>query len=105
MTAAMSWQKINLPATQLAADQHVGWRPKRSVDLMLVRVAELCHLVQTAAADNPNRWKVIFHFRNLLELNPKDRQDEKWIMAKLARRCIIFARPCRNFLSRLTVAR
>src|SRR6266487_5112062 len=30
-------------------------------------------------------------------LNPKDRQDEKWIMAQLARPCIIFARPMPKF--------
>ena len=58
MAPSVPRQEINLSAAQLAADQHIRWRSKWSVDLMLARIAKLFHLVQTAAADDSNRWCV-----------------------------------------------
>src|SRR6266487_4951277 len=98
MTASMPWQKINLPATHLAADQRVRWRSKRRVYFVFGRIAQLFHLIQTAPADDPDRWRLVVHLAP--RLNPKDRQDEKWIMAQLARPCIIFAMSMPKFFIR-----
>src|SRR5437667_10810156 len=106
MPASVSRQKINLPALQLSADQRIRGGSKWSVDLMLGRIAQLFHLIQAAPADDSDCLAVVvFHSRKVSGLNLKDRHVGKSIMAKTAGPCIIFARPCRNFSSKLTVAR
>src|SRR5438128_4192311 len=53
---------------------------RMSVDLVFGRIAHLFHLIQTAAADDPDCWRLVFHSRKLSGLNPKDRQVEKRII-------------------------
>src|SRR4029077_18698180 len=43
--APVSRQKINLAPANFSADQHVGRRSKRRVDLMLSRIEYLLHLI------------------------------------------------------------
>jgi hypothetical protein len=60
---AMPWQKIYLAAAYFSANERVRRRAKRRLDLVLARLADFFHLIQTAAADDSDRWKVIFHLR------------------------------------------
>src|SRR5437773_4641702 len=53
VTASMSRQKINLPSAYFPANQDIRRRAKWSVDLMVGRLAQFFHLVQTAPADDP----------------------------------------------------
>ena len=61
MAAAVARQKINLTPAYLSADQRVRGRPERCVDLVFARIAHLFHLIETAAADDPDRRNFIFH--------------------------------------------
>src|SRR4030095_5231501 len=81
MAAAVSRQEINLTPTHFAADEDVRWRPERGLDLVFGRTAHLFHLIQTAAADDPNSWRFIFHFRKSSGFIAKDREDGKRIIS------------------------
>src|SRR6266550_8435668 len=82
MAAPVARQKINLPAAHLAANERVRRRTKRSTDFAFRRITQLFHLIQTATANDADGWGiVVFHSRNLSGLNPKDRQDERWIIS------------------------
>ena len=61
MTAAVSRQKINLPPVHFAADKRVRRLPERGVDIVFGRIAQLLHLIEAAATDDPDCWNVIFH--------------------------------------------
>ena len=61
MAAPVARQKINLPAADLAADERVRWRPKRSIDYAFCRIAQLVHLIQTASANNTDCRNFFFH--------------------------------------------
>jgi hypothetical protein len=63
MATRVSRQKINLTATHLAPNEHIRRGPKWSVYLMLSRIAQLFHLIQAAAANDPDRWNFVFHSR------------------------------------------
>src|SRR5437660_5174104 len=66
MAAPVPRQKINLPAAHFAANERVRWRPKRSIDLMLGRIAQLVHLIQTAAANDADCRNFVAHLRSRL---------------------------------------
>src|SRR5438445_5202195 len=79
MTTPVSWQEINLATAQRSADERVGERPKRRIDLMFGDVLDFLHLIQPAAADDANCRNVFTHCA--LRFNPKDRLDEKRIIS------------------------
>lgn len=47
---------------------------------MFGRIAQLFHLIQTAATNDADCRNFVLHSRKLSGLNPKDRQDGKWII-------------------------
>src|ERR1041384_1374590 len=53
MTASMSRQESNALTFETADDERVGWGSKRSVNFNFFDRRQLGHLVETAAADNP----------------------------------------------------
>ena len=61
MTAAMSRQKINLPAMHFPADERIGRRTERRLDPLLGRIFDPFHLIQSASADDADRWFVVCH--------------------------------------------
>src|SRR6266446_1597317 len=71
MTTPVPRQKINLPAAHLAANQRIGWRPEWSIDLMLGSIAQLFHLIQTAAANDADRRSLFAHLRSRLNRKGK----------------------------------
>ena len=60
---AMPWQKIYLAAAYFSANERVRRRAKRRVDLVFARLTHLFHLIQTAATDDPDGWRLLFHAR------------------------------------------
>ena len=63
MTASVSWQEINLAPAQRSANERVGWRPKRRIDLMFGDVLDFLHLIQPAAANDADCWNLFLHTR------------------------------------------
>src|ERR1700720_1496803 len=107
MAAPVSRQKINLASANFSSDERVGRRSKWRVDLMVGRIEQLLHLIQSAAANDADRWKFILHSRKLSGLNPKNRQLEKGYSVRGVSRLPMYYSvfPCRNSLLRPTVAR
>jgi hypothetical protein len=63
MSAPMPGQEINQPARDFAADEKVGRRPKWRLNLVLSRVGQSFHLVETTSSDNSDRRLVCLHAR------------------------------------------
>ena len=61
MPASVSRKKINLPIADLAADQNVGRRPKRGIDIVFRWIVDFIHLVQAAAANDANCRDLVCH--------------------------------------------
>ncbi|KAF5407999.1 MAG: hypothetical protein Udaeo2_18380 [Candidatus Udaeobacter sp.] len=60
MTSPVSRQKINLASANLSANERVrGW-PKWRVDVEFAGVAQFFYLIQAAAADDSDCWRLVF---------------------------------------------
>ena len=63
MTTPVAWQELNLAPTERSANERVGGRPKRRIDLMFGDVLDFLHLIQPAAADDADCWNLFLHAR------------------------------------------
>src|SRR6266550_3349437 len=90
MAAAVSGQKVNLTPGQFSTNEYVRRRSKRCVDFVFSRIAQLLHLVETAATDDTDRRNVFIHARR--DLIPNG-HDEKRIMCswRTWRRYVLFS--------------
>ena len=61
MTAPVSWQEKNLASAQRSANERVGWRPKRRIDLMFGDALYFLHLIQPAATNDADCWNLFLH--------------------------------------------
>src|ERR1700756_4377045 len=91
----MSGQKVNLTPAYFSTDECVRRRSKRCIDLEVRRVAQLLHLVQTAATDDADRWNFVHARRDLIP----NGDDEKGIMCpwRTWRRYVLFPSSMRKF--------
>src|ERR1700676_4081680 len=61
VSPAVPRQKVDLASTQRARNKRVRWSPKGRIDHQFFGFLESFNLVQSAAANNPNRGRSITH--------------------------------------------
>src|SRR5437868_3222806 len=60
VTTAVTRQKINLTPANLSANEHVRRWPEWRIDVEFADITQFFYLIQTAAADDPDCWRLIF---------------------------------------------
>src|SRR5437660_9015491 len=65
VSASVSRQKVNTATEQCSADDRIGGRAERRIDLVFGQVGKTFDMIETAAADNSDGW--LIHARRQLK--------------------------------------